>query len=118
MILKAYSVTCTFNFIYNSMKKIILILIAVFLTSNVYSHSTKGHTPNLDYNAGDTLFQYRKALTETLTMTAGIIPSVSIAFGTATAVGAAGNMTSDFDGTVSATLGMYGAEPDITVTIK
>ena len=68
--------------------------------------------------AGDTLFQYRKALTTNFTMTTGIIPTVSIAFGTATAVGAAGNMTSDCDGTVSATLGMYGAEPDITVTIK
>ena len=67
---------------------------------------------------GDTLFQYRKALTDTLTITPGIIPSVSIAFGTATAVGAAGNMTSDCDGNVSTTLGMYGAEPDITVTIK
>jgi len=68
--------------------------------------------------AGDTLFQYRKALTTNFTMTTGIIPTVSIAFGTATAVGAAGNMTSDCDGTESATLGMYGAEPDITVTIK
>ena len=68
--------------------------------------------------AGDTLFQYRKALTDTFTMTAGTLPSVTIAFGTATAVGAVGNMTSDCDGTVSATLGMYGAEPDITVTIK
>ena len=68
--------------------------------------------------AGDTLFQYRKALTDTFTMTPGILPSVTIAFGTATAVGAVGNMTSDCDGTVSATLGMYGAEPDITVTIK
>ena len=64
------------------------------------------------------MFQYRKALTDTFTMTPGILPSVTIAFGTATAVGAAGNMTSDCDGTVSATLGMYGAEPDITVTIK
>ena len=37
-------------FTYNSMKKIILILIAVFLTTNVYAHSTKGVTPNFDYN--------------------------------------------------------------------
>ena len=31
------------------MKKIILILITTFLATNVYAHSTKGHTPNLDY---------------------------------------------------------------------
>ena len=33
------------------MKKIILILITILFTSNVYAHSTKGVTPNLDYNA-------------------------------------------------------------------
>ena len=33
------------------MKKIILILITVFLTTNVYAHPTKGVTPNLDYSA-------------------------------------------------------------------
>ena len=33
------------------MKKIILILITTFLVTNVYAHSTKGHTPNLDYRA-------------------------------------------------------------------
>ena len=31
------------------MKKIILILITILLSTNVYAHSTKGHTPNLDY---------------------------------------------------------------------
>ena len=31
------------------MKKIILILISIFFATNVYAHSTKGHTPNLDY---------------------------------------------------------------------
>ena len=67
---------------------------------------------------GDTLFQYRKALTTNFTMTTGIIPTVSIAFGTATAVGAMGNMTSNCAATESASLGMYAAEPDITITIK
>jgi len=33
------------------MKKIILILISILFASNVNAHSTKGHTPNLDYNA-------------------------------------------------------------------
>jgi hypothetical protein len=32
------------------MKKIILILITVLFTSNVYAHLTKGVTPNFDYN--------------------------------------------------------------------
>jgi len=31
------------------MKKIILILVTILFTTNVYAHSTKGHTPNLDY---------------------------------------------------------------------
>jgi dienelactone hydrolase len=31
------------------MKKIILILVTILLSTNVYAHSTKGHTPNLDY---------------------------------------------------------------------
>jgi hypothetical protein len=33
------------------MKKIILILISILFASNVNAHSTKGHTPNLDYSA-------------------------------------------------------------------
>ena len=33
------------------MKKIILILITVLFASSVNAHSTKGVTPNLDYNA-------------------------------------------------------------------
>ena len=30
------------------MKKLLLILITALITTNVYAHSTKGHTPNLD----------------------------------------------------------------------
>ena len=30
------------------MKKLLLILITLLMTTNVYAHSTKGHTPNLD----------------------------------------------------------------------
>jgi dienelactone hydrolase len=33
------------------MKKLILILISILFVTNVYAHSTKGHTPNLDYSA-------------------------------------------------------------------
>ena len=32
------------------MKKIILILITILFTTNVYAHSTKGVTKNFDYN--------------------------------------------------------------------
>jgi len=49
LVLECYSAIYTFNFTYDFMKKIILTLIAVFLTTNVYAHSTK--TPNLDYSA-------------------------------------------------------------------
>jgi len=50
LVLKAYSAICTFNFTYNSMKKIILILISILFASNVYAHSTKGVTKDFDYN--------------------------------------------------------------------
>ena len=30
------------------MKKIILVLFAIFFSTNIFAHSTKGHTPNLD----------------------------------------------------------------------
>ena len=50
MVLKFYSVIRIFNFTHDSMKKIILILISILFASNVYAHSTKGVTPNLDYS--------------------------------------------------------------------
>ena len=50
-------------------------------------------------------------------MIPGDIPSVEIAFGTSNAVGAQGDMESACD-TVSSSVGMYAAEPDVTVTIK
>ncbi len=66
--------------------------------------------------SGDTFFQYRQALSKTFTLKPGNIPSVKIAFGTANAVGASGNMGSDCN-TNAAKVGLYAAEPDITITI-
>tara|TARA_B100000686_G_scaffold272340_1_gene289439 strand:- start:668 stop:1114 length:447 start_codon:yes stop_codon:yes gene_type:complete len=64
----------------------------------------------------DEYFMYRQQLASTFTMQQGNIPSVKIAFGTSSAVGAIDNMTSDCD-TVGAAKGLYAAEPDVTVTI-
>ena len=38
-----------YNFTYDFMKKIILLLILILFASNVYAHSTKGVTPDFDY---------------------------------------------------------------------
>ena len=67
--------------------------------------------------SNDEYFQYRQALASTFTMEPGNIPSVEVAFGTSAAVGAIGNMGEDCD-TSSASVGLYAAEPDVTVTIK
>jgi|TARA_B100001778_G_scaffold327868_1_gene326568 hypothetical protein len=67
--------------------------------------------------SNDEYFQYRQALASTFTMEPGNIPSVEVAFGTSAAVGAVGNMGEDCD-TSSASVGLYAAEPDVTVTIK
>jgi hypothetical protein len=50
LVLEGYSAICTFNFTYNSIKKIILILLSILFASNVNAHSTKGVTPDFDYN--------------------------------------------------------------------
>ena len=67
--------------------------------------------------SNDEYFQYRQQLASTFTMEPGNIPSVEVAFGTSAAVGAVGNMGEDCD-TSSASVGLYAAEPDVTVTIK
>ena len=67
--------------------------------------------------AGDEFFQYRQVLASTFVMEPGNIPSVTVAFGTSAALGAVGNMGEDCD-TANASVGMYAAEPDVTVTIK
>ena len=56
-------------------------------------------------------------LASTFVMEPGNIPSVTVAFGTSAALGAVGNMGEDCD-TANASVGMYAAEPDVTITIK
>ncbi len=67
--------------------------------------------------AGDEFFQYRQVLASTFVMEPGNIPSVTVAFGTSAALGAVGNMGEDCD-TANASVGMYAAEPDVTITIN
>jgi len=68
---------------------------------------------------GDDFLEYRLKLTENLTLKAGEFPTVKVAFGTSSAIAAAGNMnTSAACDTGSATVGLYGAEPDVTVSFE
>ena len=68
---------------------------------------------------GDDFLEYRLKLTEDLTLKAGEFPTVKVAFGTSSAIAAAGNMnTSAACDTGSATVGLYGAEPDVTVSFE
>ena len=66
-------------------------------------------------NAHD-FFQYRNELTAPITLKAGSLPSVKIAFGTSQAVEAVGNM-GDCTQNIAAQVGFIAAEPDITITI-
>ena len=52
-----------------------------------------------------------------LIMTVGNIPTIKIAFGTDSAVGATGNMKADC-GTKSATVGMYASSPDVSISFQ
>ena len=65
----------------------------------------------------DEFFQYRQQLASTFTMVQGNIPSITVAFGTDNAVGAIDDMGDSCE-TVSASKGLYAAEPDVTVTIE
>ena len=65
----------------------------------------------------DEYFQFRQELASTFTIVPGNIPSVTIAFGTSAAVGAIDDMGDDCE-TVDENVGLYAAEPDVTVTIE
>ena len=62
-------------------------------------------------------FQYRQKLDTTLTLKAGVIPTVKIAFGTATALEAVGNM-GDCTQNAAAKVGFIAAEPDVSITFE
>ena len=62
-------------------------------------------------------FQYRIILDTPLTLKAGVIPTVKISFGTATALEAVGNM-GDCTANIAAQVGFIAAEPDISITFE
>ena len=62
-------------------------------------------------------FQHREKLDTTLTLKAGVIPTVKIAFGTATALEAVGNM-GDCTQNAAAKVGFIAAEPDVSITFE
>ncbi len=69
--------------------------------------------------SGDDFLEFRTALAKPLTLKSGVIPTAKVAFGTSNAIGAAGNMnTSAACDTGSASVGLYGAAPDVTVTFE
>ena len=69
--------------------------------------------------SGDDFLEFRVALEAPLTLIPGKFPTVKVAFGTSAAIGAAGNMnTSAACDTGSASVGLYGAAPDVTVSFE
>ena len=62
-------------------------------------------------------FQYRQVLTTPLTLKAGVIPTVKIAFGTATALEAVGNM-GNCTQNIAAQVGFIAGEPDVSITFE
>ena len=62
-------------------------------------------------------FQFREKLDTTLTLKAGVIPTVKIAFGTSLALEAVGNMGNCAQN-AAAKVGFIAAEPDISITFE
>ena len=71
-------------------------------------------------DSGDDYFEWREKLTAPISMVAGKIPTVEIAFGTTTALGylEQAGMNTDCTEAAAANQGFYGNIPDITITIK
>ena len=89
---------------FNFMKKILLSIIAILFFTAA--------------NADDSeFFQYREKLDTTLTLKAGIIPTVKIAFGTSTALEALGNM-GNCTQNIAAQVGFIAGEPDVSITFE
>ena len=69
----------------------------------------------------DDFLEHRVALTTPLTIKAGEFPTVKIAFGTANAIGAQGDMSAGGGGACTAgtaEIGLFGAAPDVTITFE
>ena len=78
-----------------------------------------GGTPAVAGTIADNseFFQYREKLDTTLTLKAGVIPTVKIAFGTATALEAVGNM-GNCTQNIAAQVGFIAGEPDVSITFE
>ena len=70
--------------------------------------------------SGDDFLEHRVALTTPLTIKAGQFPTVKIAFGTDNAIGAQGTMLAGGNACSarSASIGLFGAAPDVTITFE
>jgi hypothetical protein len=107
------------------MKKIILILITILFTSNVYEHPTKGVTKDFDYNQNCTKKRsvlnyiakhrlYRGDKGEIIKFNS------YTAFGTPAAIGwgyADATSATECTGS-SASTGLFGAEPSVIITFE
>ena len=70
---------------------------------------------------GDDFVEHRVELTNPLTIKSGQFPTVKIAFGTSNAIGAQGDMSAGGGGACSAgtaTIGLFGAAPEVTITFE
>ena len=68
MVLEGYSAICTFNFTYNSIKKIILILLSILFASNAHANHYSKRIDNnilrlIYFKRSCNLFSFSKALT-------------------------------------------------------
>ena len=68
-------------------------------------------------NDTDEFLQFRGPLVSPVVMQPGQIPTMTIAFGTSTALGYAGS-SGGCAATAGETQGLFGAKPDVTITIK
>ena len=68
-------------------------------------------------NDTDGFLQFRGPLVSPVVMQPGQIPTMTIAFGTSTALGYAGS-SGGCAATAGETQGLFGAKPDVTITIK
>ena len=71
--------------------------------------------------SGDDFLEHRVALTTPLTIKAGQFPTVKIAFGTANAIGAQGDLSTGGGGACTAGTaesGFFGAAPDVTISFE
>ena len=91
-----------------------------FMNSTTAGDGTGTDAATGTVDAGDSYFEWREALTTPFTMEAGKIPTVTVAFGTTTALGylEQAGVGTDCTEVAAANQGFYGNTPDIDITIK